>query len=251
MKQAFRDDRLAVPTSWETFPQGKWLNKQVERQLNKWWPRVFGYHLLKLGHLSAEINTSLCPIKHQVNVTEEKSPFSGVVADSHFLPFSEHSVDAVLLAHTLDHTHDPHQILREAHRVLMPDGYLIITGFNPYSLCGLARFLPQMRNKLPWSGRFFSPNRVTDWLSVLGCEVIDQERFVYRSLMVKPSGFSQKMLIKNRWLAKMSHQYLSPIGCVYMLVARKRELPLTPIKQKWKVNTKIRQGVVGTARTHL
>ncbi len=32
------------------------------------WPKLFGFHLLKMGMLSAELATDKCAISHQVNV---------------------------------------------------------------------------------------------------------------------------------------------------------------------------------------
>ncbi|AWB67837.1 SAM-dependent methyltransferase [Saccharobesus litoralis] len=241
MKPALQYNRYNQPYAWDDLPQGKWLRKQTERHLNQWLPRVFGYHMVKLGHLSAEIDCSASPIKHQVNVATSGKNI-GVKADWHHLPFRENSIDAVLLAHNLDFTHDPHQLLREAHRILIPDGYLIITGFNPISLCGLGRFVPKLKNDLPWSGRFFSPNRVTDWLNLLGCQVVSEQRFVQRSLIWK------KAYIKNKSITRFTHKHFSYFGAVYVLIARKRELPLTPIKPKWKLNPKLQTVKVGTVR---
>lgn len=240
MKPALQDGLLDAPTHWSDLPQGRFVQKQIERHLNQWWPRVFGYHLLKVGQLSAEIDSSACTIKHQINLGVEGLR-QGVIADIHHLPFSENSLDGVLLAHTLDFTHDPHQILREAHRALIPNGYLCITGFNPLSLTGVTRFLPKMRRSAIGQARFFNPNRICDWLQLLGCEVVSDNRFIYGSLSRHPTYF------KNRWAPAITHHYLSRLGAVYLIVARKRELPLTPIKPKWKVKPKL-QTVGGGVR---
>ena len=53
------------------------------------------------------------------------------------LPFASQSIDLVALPHVLEFTDDPHEVLREVARVLMPEGRLIITGFNPLSLWGM------------------------------------------------------------------------------------------------------------------
>lgn len=101
----------------------------------------------------------------------------GIIADVDELPIRSGSIDACLLAHLLDFSNDPHQILREVERVLTPDGWIIISGFNPYSLVGLGRLLPNLRRRLPWSARMFSPERVLDWLHLLGFEVVHLEGF--------------------------------------------------------------------------
>ncbi len=239
MKPALQDALLDSPISWQEIPQGKFVQKQIERHLNPWWPQVFGYHLLKVGALSSELNVSACPIKHQINLASV-GPQQGVIADIHHLPFRESSVDAVLLAHSLDFTHDPHQILREAHRVVLANGYIFITGFNPLSLTGLMRFFPTLKKSVIAKSRFFNPNRIRDWLNLLGCEVVADQRFIYSSLAKQPSPYTK------RWVPAITHQYLSHFGSVYMLVARKRELPLTPTKAKWKVKPQLQpvgQGV--------
>ncbi len=46
------------------------------------------------------------------------------------LPFEAQSVDLLVMPHTLEFTSDPHRLLSEAERVLMPEGQLIILGFN-------------------------------------------------------------------------------------------------------------------------
>ena len=157
----------------------------------------------------------------------EQGLFTGVIADVDELPFYEHSVDACILSHCLEYHSDPHHILREAHRTLIPGGYIVITGFNPFSLCGLAQLLPFSRQKLPWTGRFFTPSRVKDWLNLLGFEIISDERFIYSSL-----ARGNRLSRFAAWRS-FGQQYLKPMGSVYLLVARKRVAPLTPIKPKW------------------
>lgn len=61
---------------------------------------MYGFHLLKVGNLSAEINTEACAVSHQVNVSTKGSPVE-VQADPLHLPFAPKSVDVCLLAHTL------------------------------------------------------------------------------------------------------------------------------------------------------
>jgi SAM-dependent methyltransferase len=56
------------------------------------------------------------------------------------------------MAHALEFHDDPHQILREVERVLIPEGELIITGFNPISIWGLRQRLPNCPGDFPWNG---------------------------------------------------------------------------------------------------
>ena len=61
------------------------------------------------------------------------------------LPIVSDSIDAVLLPHILEFATDPYAIVREADRVLVGEGRLLVLGFRPWSLWGLARALEPQR----------------------------------------------------------------------------------------------------------
>ncbi|MFY8272681.1 class I SAM-dependent methyltransferase [Pseudoalteromonas sp. SSDWG2] len=238
MKPALSLQRHPAPHLWSQFPHGEYLQYDIERKMQPWLERMFGYHLLKIGDLSVQLDTSASPIKHQVGVAADAS-MAGVIAEVDELPFYEGSVDACILSLCLEYNTDPHHILREAHRTLIAGGYIVITGFNPLSFCGLASLIPFSSQKLPWSGRFFTPSRVKDWLDLLGFELIADERFLHASL-ARGSRLSRFA----RWRS-FCKQYLKPMGSVYMLVARKRVTPLTPIKPKWHARTSFKPAIKG------
>ena len=85
------------------------------------------------------------------------------------LPFATHSIDLVVMPHILEFADDPHQVLREVERVLVPEGHVVITGFNPASLWGLRQFCSRLGASpfLPREGRFIALPRVKDWLKLL------------------------------------------------------------------------------------
>ncbi|OUL58285.1 class I SAM-dependent methyltransferase [Pseudoalteromonas ulvae] len=244
MKPALSFRYAPKPENWQQFPHGDYIQSEIERKLTPWLSRIFGYHLLKLGNLSGLTDTSACCIKHQVCVAPN-SDYAGVIADIDELPFFEHSVDACLLSHCLEYYSDPHHILREAHRTLIPGGYIIISGFNPLSACGLAHLLPFSRQKLPWSGRFFTPARVKDWLHLLGFEVLEDERFIFSSL-----ARGKRLSRFDAW-QRFCKQYLKPTGSVYLIVARKRVTPLTPIKPKWHARPQFNPAVKAGLRSSI
>lgn len=71
------------------------------------------------------------PIHHRFALSPVPDA-SNVAACSvlHELPIEHESVDVALLHHSLDYSEDPHQLLRESARVLMPYGHLLIFGFQ-------------------------------------------------------------------------------------------------------------------------
>ncbi|KGJ99646.1 class I SAM-dependent methyltransferase [Thalassotalea sp. ND16A] len=233
MKPALAFDRPQEPVQWRDMPNGELIAQSIEQHLSPWWPRLFGYHLLKLGVLSGAINTENSMINHQVIVTGANSN-ADVIAEVDDLPFLEHSVDLCLLTHGLEFAIDPHHVLRESDRVLIPNGHLIISGFNPFSLAGFNQLIPFRRQSLPWKGRFFTPMRVKDWLHLLGYEIIEDKRFLHSVLH---SPFDSKRWWNRIWL-KFASKYLTPFGSVYLIIAKKRVHPLTPLRPKWQIRPK-------------
>ncbi|MGJ8694407.1 MAG: class I SAM-dependent methyltransferase [Thalassotalea sp.] len=228
MKPALGFRQPQLPKTWQDLPSGEMMVTGINELLADWWPKFFGYHLLKVGDLSTQISSEACPIKHQVDVCFQ--PSKGVIADIDDLPFIEHSVDVCLLSHALEFTLDPHHVIREANRVLIPNGYMVLTGYNPFSAVGLNKLLPYRRKSFPWNERFFSPNRIKDWLHLMGYEILADERILYRSL----NGQLNNGVIAKQW-QRFASNYLTSLGSVYIIIAKKRRFPLTPIKPKWQI----------------
>ncbi len=244
MKPALAFRQPHYPKSWQDLPNGQVILSAIEEQLQPWWQKFFGYHLVKIGALSREINTRNCTIAHQFSCTGLDGQGS-VYADVDDLPLLEHSVDVCLLSHTLEFSLDPHHVIRETNRVLIPNGYLVITGFNPFSLVGINKILPYRRQKSPWNERFFSPMRIKDWLQLMGFEILADQRCLHSSLAGK---LSEASLINN-WKC-FAENYLPSLASIYIIIAKKRVLPLTPIKPKWQLRTKFHPVKVTSMRLH-
>src|SRR4026209_867250 len=95
---------------------------------------------------------------------------AALAADPMQLPPANQGVDLVALPHALESTADPHLVLREAERVLMPEGQLVISGFNSFSLWRLRQLCARKGSGAPWDERFIVLLRLKDWLHLLGFE---------------------------------------------------------------------------------
>jgi SAM-dependent methyltransferase len=84
------------------------------------------------------------------------------------LPFSTDSVEVVVLPHILELHANPHAVLREAHRVLVPEGKLLVTGFSPFSPFGLVDLVRRVRPGQAERRRLLAAGRVRDWMALLG-----------------------------------------------------------------------------------
>lgn len=225
MKSARSIKPLVYPYTWEQFPHGDWALSQIQTHLDEWLPKFFGYHLLKLGGLSCELQSQDCNIQHQVSI-DKFNEFRTLEAEMNFLPFQDKAFDVCLFANQLEHIQDPHRQLREIDRVLIDDGYLVISGMNPSSLMGLGQYFPWRKDRLPWSGRLFSPWRVRDWLGVLNYEIVDFSCFGLLPVT--------KQRIYSAWCEHLLGDLMPVFGSLYFIVARKRAYPLNPIRLKWR-----------------
>ncbi|NIG98960.1 MAG: class I SAM-dependent methyltransferase [Serratia symbiotica] len=235
MKPARTLQKLTDPPSWSALSWGEYYRGALEQQLLLWWPKLFGFHLLKLGDLSADLVTDKCAISHQVNVGLAGAGLQ-VIAENCSLPFATKSVDACLLAHTLCYTDDTHHLLREVDRVLIDDGWLVISGFNPFSLLGIGKLVPWLRHHQPYASRMLSQIRLLDWLSLLNYEVLHQARF--HVLPWQHKG--------NKFLCT----HFPALGCMSVIVARKRTLPLTPTPMTMGVRKPSLSRAVGAIKSY-
>lgn len=231
MRPALSSRKPRYPRSWQALPCGEQLKHIVQQQLATLCRQWFGYHLLKLGRLSAELSLTDCAIKHQVGVTQTPSPYTHLLANAKALPFASRSIDACVLCFELDYSYDPHQVLREVNRVIMPDGHVVVVGFNPISLAGLVRWLPFRRDSLLHDARFFTSMRIKDWMHLLGFEILEERRLVHSELL-----FNRPLNLQGRWQQWLA-RHCAMLGAVYILVAKKREMPLSLIRPKWKPRT--------------
>lgn len=215
---------------WFQQTLGLHVLQEEERILAQVLPDLFGYHALQVGQLVAHDLLAASRIRHRCIVDTVLMPtpgFSPLIAEPEYLPFDRDSLDLVLLHHGLDAAVSPHALLREAARVLIPDGHLLIVGFNPWSLWGLWRLFRGIHSPTPWLQRPLSAQRLADWLSLLDFEVVGLETVCF----VPPLS---RATIRQRflWLEKLGRQFWQQSGAVYVLLARKRVSCLTPLEMR-------------------
>ena len=157
--------------AWYGHAVGRRTLQALDRLLEPGLARAFGYHGLWLGQAPAgslDLRRH-APIRHQVWM----GPGAGA-ARCRFeaLPVAAESVDLVVLFHALELSEDPHALLREVDRVLVPEGQLVIVHFHPWSWYGLWHATAGLFGRMPWCLSFYSRQRVADWLGLLGyaCE---------------------------------------------------------------------------------
>lgn len=230
-------------TNWTRQAPGSWVLGCESAVLKGYVSDLFGYHLLQVGGLPlADDYLKECPVRCKARIDLQPAalatgPF--IQGSAETLPVATDSVDAVVLPHTLDFSTDPHQVLREAERVLIPEGRLLLTGFNPWSLWGLWRWLPGRRAEVPWCGHFLSYPRLQDWLSLMGFAIESTEVRVFR-----PPLQHEGLIRRADFMERYGPRVVPMVAGVYIVRAVKRVSTITPIKTVWRRLGRLEAGTV-------
>jgi SAM-dependent methyltransferase len=210
---------------------GRYVVAWEQRFLDAAVPDIFGYHAMQLGTPQIDaLRENRMPLRCIALDGVEGLPAwaeqdlcgrreVALVARFDELPFSSQSIDLLVMPHVLEFAEEPHRVLREVDRVLMPEGQLIITGFNPASLWGTHHWLRRigLRPLLPRSSQLIALPRLKDWLKLLSFEV-NRGRFGCYA----PWARSQRWLARSAFLEKAGDRWWPVLGSVYALTAVKR-----------------------------
>jgi SAM-dependent methyltransferase len=265
--------RIIGVAPWLQTPAGRYLLEWEQAQLDHAVVNLFGFHAVQLGWPFVQgLRANRMPHRWMVNdgrfdpeapdgvVVPEagagrSSPPRRVAVLSEFdaLPFPAQSLDLVVLPHTLEMARDAHHTLREVERVLVPEGRVVVIGFNPTSLWGLRQRFGRLGGSLGMGGLFLPEAnallgywRLRDWLKLLSFE-IEAGRFgCYR-----PALHSQKWLDRLAWMDKTGDRWWPVLGAVYMLVAvkRVRGIRLIGLARKKMVAAPAAPAVVANSRS--
>lgn len=148
------------------------------------------------------------------------------------LPFQTESLDLLVLPHTLEVCSDPHHLLREAQRVLIPEGRIVIIGFNPLSLWRLKKSARSVGRFPPAGHRWISLPRIKDWLKLLNFDLGAGGASAFGAFL--PPFESEKWLSRLQWMNAAGRRWWPMAGGVYFLMAVKRVHHMQLIGPNWR-----------------
>lgn len=209
---------------WLQTPPGRYLLAREQAFYDAAVADIFGFNALQLGLPGVDLLREC-----RIPLRSHCSPSAAAGVRCHFseLPFATHSADLLLLPHVLEYAGNPHDTLREAERVLVPEGHVILSGYNPISLWGARRLL-ERRRRYPWNGNFIPLLRIKDWLALLGLEVVAGKMGCYA-----PPCSNERWLSRWHFMDKAGDRWWPMLGGVYFLVAKKRVTGMRLIKPSW------------------
>ena len=242
-----REDSIVELGGWLRTPPGMYLLGWEQARLDHEVSDAFGFHALQLGLPELEALRAnrmphrwvacdslhvpealpLPPLSDTLLTTQAALDPISLHCEFDALPFPDASIDLVVMPHALELARDPHLTLREVERVLVPEGRVVIAGFNPASLWGLRQRAGRARHGLglqrsdslflPRAGEFIGYWRARDWLRLLGFEVEGGGFGCWR-----PPFSTQPWLDRSSWMDRVGERWWPVLGAVYFVVAVKR-----------------------------
>ena len=163
---------------------------------------------------------------------------AALAADPLQLPLASQSLDLVALPHALESHLDAHHVLREAERVLRPEGQVVISGFNSLSLWGLRRRFSGRHAGSPWDARFVGLLKLKEWLQLLGFELNGGRFGGYAPPFANPAWHA-----RFAFMEKAGARWWPILGGVYVVRAVKRVHGMRVITPAWRKERARRRAV--------
>ena len=229
-----------------------WLRSDIGQYMQAWElarfdalvADAFGFNALQLGmpELDALRNNRIT-FKAYAGPELPDLAYSGqwqsmILSEAEMLPFASQSVDLLVLPHGLECAADPHQVVREIERVLVPEGRVVISGFNPWSFWGVRNCTPYLKQWLPYPPKQLVPlPRLKDWLKLLSFD-IDRGHFG----CYIPAISSKKWIDRFSFVEHAGDRWWPYFGAVYVVSAVKRVPGMRLLTPGWKKKQKRRAG---------
>lgn len=143
-RQSFMAETITLEKFYSS-SLGQYALRWEQNQYDKLVSDCFGYNAVQLGAtgidflknnrigLKVAAEPTLRPLTQHLE-TDDRVPLQMLFEA---MPFESESIDLVVMPHSLEVSEDPHALLREIYRILIPGGRIILTGFNLMSLWGL------------------------------------------------------------------------------------------------------------------
>lgn len=231
------ETNLNLCLNWYDTLAGKQALSEVDELCAQYMSGIFGYYALEMGALSGHTRLfehSRVAFSASLGTNKDKND---ILAVPEQLPLETDNIDLVVASHVLEASTDPHQVLREIDRILVPEGQLILIGFNPWSLM---RSGSSLRNKVDLPNM----SRVRDWFSLLGFEMMDLQYLGFR-----PGLQNEKLYQRLAWLESFGKVAWPLFSNLYVIHAKKQVIARRPYKTVWKSPILLSGGKVALNRT--
>jgi hypothetical protein len=227
---------------WLAGPLGSLLVEQEREVVADALECAFGLHCLQVGRWGdRDVFLSRARTRRASLVADRQAEGAALVSEPAALALQSDSVDVMLLPHTLEFAPDPHEVLREAARVLAGEGELVVLGFDPLGTWVLRSTFTR-GGCPPGILRTIPATRLADWLKLVGFEVGPPARYLYAPPVASLVGARARGLLE-----RAGRRAWPRFSGAYLLRARKRVHSMTPVRMRKRLRTAVIGGLAEPA----
>lgn len=228
--------------AWLAGPLGGILAEQERAVVADALECAFGLHCVQVGRWGeCDAFLGRARTRRTALVAGRPAPDAALVSEPAALALQSDSVDVLLLPHTLEFAPDPHEVLREAARVLAGEGELVALGFEPLGAWSLRSAFTR-GGCPPGILRTIPAARLADWLKLVGFEVGLPERYLYA-----PPIAGLAAARARGFLERAGRRAWPRFSGAYLLHARKRVHSMTPVRLRKRLRTAVIGGLAEPA----
>lgn len=192
---------------------GRYVLRNERILFNNSVAKIFGYYSLQFGLKDINLLQGNKISNHYVISND-------ILADFENLPIASSSIDLIVCAHILDFNDNYENILEECHRVLVPNGKLLISGFNKTSLFTLFG----KKQDILKDANIISLSTLKEYLSSLQFNIKAGSFFCYA-----PPIDNNATLSRMSWVEKIGNRWFPTLSSNYFLVVEKKVVSPTII----------------------
>src|SRR5262245_62942859 len=212
-------------SAWLSTPQGTYVLDWELAQYDSAVDDAFGFRAVQVGLPEVDfLRQNRIPFRFSLALEQG----ARLAADPLQLPLASQSVDLVVLPHVLEFHPHPHEVLREVERVLMPEGHVVISGFNTASLWRMRQMFTFEKNS-PWDAKFIGLLRLREWLRLLGFELNGGMFGCYA-----PPFRQRRWLERFQFMEKAGARWWPIAGGIYVVRAVKRVQGMRVVTPAWR-----------------
>jgi SAM-dependent methyltransferase len=214
-------------SGWLSTPQGAYVLGWELAQYDSAIDDVFGFRAVQVGLPEVDfLRQNRIPFRFTLALEHG----AALAADPLQLPLASQSVDLVTLPHVLEFHPNPHEVLREVERVLVPEGHVVISGFNTASLWRARQLFTFGKEKAtPWDAKFIGLLRLREWLRLLGFELNGGMFGCYA-----PPFAKRAWLERFAFMEKAGSRWWPIAGGIYVVRAVKRVQAMRLVTPAWR-----------------
>jgi len=228
--------------AWLAGPLGSLLLDQEREIVAGALECAFGLHCLQVGRWGdRDVFLSRARTRRAALVADHQAHGAALVSEPAALALQSDSVDVMLLPHTLEFAPDPHEVLREAARVLAGEGELVLLGFDPLGTWSLRSAFTR-GGCPPGIMRTIPATQLADWLKLVGFEVGPPVRYLYAPPVARLVGARARGVLE-----RAGRRAWPRFSGAYLLRARKRVHSMTPVRMRKRLRTAVVGGLAEPA----